>query len=206
MTDKPPASSPDAVRSAWTVLESKYTFEDPWIRLRSDVVRLPNNKILSPYHTIEYPDWVNVIALTAEKNIILVEQYRHPVRQTFIEFPAGAVENGEELPLAAMKRELLEETGHVSEDWHPIGTTWANASRQTNRVHSFLALDARRVADQMLDEGEIIRVHELAFAEFLERAKSGAHPLPGLQLTCLFWLQTYVERSTDTRIRRLLPA
>ena len=89
MTDKPPASSPDAVRSAWIVLESKYTFEDPWIRLRSDVVRLPNNKILSPYHTIEYPDWVNVIALTAEKNIILVEQYRHPVRQTFIEHLVG---------------------------------------------------------------------------------------------------------------------
>ena len=67
-----------------------------------------------PAVQIEYPDWVDVIALTAERNVVLVDQYRHAVGQIRTEFPAGVVDAAE-TPLAAIKRELLEETGYASE-------------------------------------------------------------------------------------------
>ena len=95
------------------VLSSRYAFADRWLRLRSDDVLLPGGQLLSCCTVFEYPDWGDVIALTAELNIVLVDQYRHAVGQIRTEFPAGVVDDGEE-PMAAIKRELLEETGYAS--------------------------------------------------------------------------------------------
>ena len=68
--------------------------------------------MLSPFHVIELPDWVTAIALTHDGNIVLVEEYRHGARQTVIELPSGMPSTGPgEPPVAAIKRELLEETG-----------------------------------------------------------------------------------------------
>jgi 8-oxo-dGTP pyrophosphatase MutT (NUDIX family) len=130
-----------------------------------------------------------VIALTGELHVVLVDQYRHGVRQTRTEFPAGTVEVGEE-PLAAIKRELLEETGYASDEWHALGSVPVYPLLQTNRIHSFLALNARRIAEQDLDEGELIRTHELPMADFIDRVQSGAIELPALQLADLWLLQS----------------
>jgi 8-oxo-dGTP pyrophosphatase MutT (NUDIX family) len=188
---------------AWKLLESKYVLADPWIRLRSDTMLLPNGRVLSPGHIFEYPDWVDVIALTAELNVVLVDQYRHAVGQTRTEFPAGMVDNEHEEPLAAVKRELLEETGYASEQWHLIGTAPVNPMLQTNRVHSFLALGARKVAEQDLDEGEAIRTFELPWSEFIDKVGSGGIELPALQLASLLWLRTYLRKSGDPRLALL---
>ena len=185
------------------VLESKYTFADPWLRLRSDRVLLPGGQRLSACNVFEYPDWVDVIALTADLNVVLVDQYRHGVGEVRTEFPAGAVD-GDELPLIAIKRELLEETGYASDDWHLLGSAPVNPALQTNRIHCFLALGAHKVAEQDLDEGEAIRTHELPLSEFIERVEAGRLELPALQLASLYLLQSYLRRSTDPRLVSLL--
>ncbi len=185
------------------MLESKYTFADPWLRLRSDTMLLPGGRIVSPCHIFEYPDWVDVIALTDELNVVLVDQYRHAVGQTRTEFPAGVVDNASEEPLAAIKRELLEETGYASEEWHLIGAAAVYPALQTNRIHSFLALGARKVAEQDLDEGEAIRTFELPWPEFIDKVGSGAIELPALQLASLFWLQSYLRKCSDPRLMPL---
>ena len=92
-----------------------------------------------------------MIALTADLNIVLVDQYRHSVGSVRTEFPAGTVDDGEE-PLAAIQRELLEETGYASDEWHLLGTAPVYPPLQTNRIYSFLALNARRIGGQTLDE------------------------------------------------------
>ena len=185
------------------MLESAYVLADPWIRLRSDTVMLPSGRIFSPCPIFEYPDWVDVIALTDELNVVLVDQYRHAVGQMRTEFPAGVVDNAGEEPLAAIKRELREETGYASEEWQLIGTAPVNPALQTNRVYSFLALGARKVADQDLDEGEAIRTHELPLSVLIESVGSGAIELPALQLSSLFWLETYLRKSADPRLALL---
>jgi ADP-ribose diphosphatase len=176
----------------WRVLQSTYPLADRWLRVRRDMVALPGGAAMTPPPVIEYPDWVDVIALTADHEIVLVDQYRHPILQIRTEFPAGAVE-GDEEPLAAVKRELLEETGYASEEWHLLGSAAVYPAIQTNRIHSFLALNARSVSDQDLDEGESIRIRVMPFAEFVEKVEAGTIELPALQLAGLWWL-TSVKR------------
>ncbi len=182
-----------ARRRPWKVLRSNYDVDDRWLRLRHDVVQSPDGRILPPCPVIEHPDWVDVIALTADLNIVLVDQYRHSVGSVRTEFPAGTVDAGEE-PLAAIQRELLEETGYASDDWHLLGTAPVYPALQTNRIWSFLALNARRTGDQALDEGEVIHAYELPFTRFIGKVESGAIELPALQLAGLWWLQTRLTK------------
>ena len=185
------------------VLESRYTFADPWLRLRSDRVLLPGGQRLSSCNVFEYPDWVDVIALTADLNVVLVDQYRHAVGEVRTEFPAGAVD-GDELPLIANKRELLEETGYASDEWRLLGSVPVNPALQTNRIHCFLALGAQKIAEQDLDEGEAIRTREQPLSEFVEQVEAGRLELPALQLASLHLLRSYLRRSTDPRLASLL--
>ncbi len=170
------------------VLETRYSFADRWLRLRTDVVQTPGGLGPSPVHVFEHPDWVDVIPLTKGGDIVLVEQYRHAVRRARIEFPAGTVDPGE-TPLAAIKRELLEETGYSSDTWRLLGSAPVCPALQTNRIYSFLALDVRHVALQDPDEGEVIRAYEMPFADFMEQVQAGTLELPALQLAGLWWLQ-----------------
>jgi len=172
----------------WQVLQSTYGIDDRWLRLRSHIVQSPDGRTLPPCPVIEYPDWVDVIALTADLNILLVDQYRHSVRCVRTEFPAGTVDIGEE-PLAAIRRELLEETGYASDEWHLLGSAPVYPALQTNRIYSFLALNARRIGGQALDEGEVIHAYELPLTQFIEKVEAGAIELPALQLAGLWWLQ-----------------
>ena len=148
----------------WKVLNSQYAYRDRWIALRSDTVELPNGHVLDPYHVIEQPDWVTAMALTRDGKIVLVEEYRHGSRQVLIELPSGVLDK-QEAPLAAMQRELLEETGFAADEWHALGSFFANAPRLDNRVHCFLALDATRQAAPKLDDSEVQEPHEVPFAE-----------------------------------------
>eukprot|EP01034_Spumella_vulgaris_P008642 gene8642-11000_t len=110
----------------WKVLDSKYSYRDRWLTLRSDTVELPNGRVLAPFHVIEQPDWSTAIALTHDGNVVLVEEYRHGAAQTVVELPSGIIE-GPGTPIEHMKRELLEETGFASDEWHPLGSFFANA-------------------------------------------------------------------------------
>lgn len=176
----------------WETLQSTYPLADRWLTLRRDVAALPDGRTLALPPVIEHPDWVDVIALTADLNIVLVDQYRHPVGQVRTEFPAGTVEDAEE-PIAAIQRELREETGYTSEDWHLLGSAPVYPSVQNNRIHSFLALNVRPIAAQDLDEGELVHSYEMPFASFVEKVRSGILDLPALQLAGLWWLQARLK-------------
>src|SRR5215468_3056445 len=76
---------PAAAVAPWQVLDSKYSYRDRWLAVRSDTVRVPNGTILSPYHTIEFPEWICAVALTPDKEIVLVEEYRHGVGRASFE-------------------------------------------------------------------------------------------------------------------------
>jgi 8-oxo-dGTP pyrophosphatase MutT (NUDIX family) len=192
----------DKAIEPWEVLESRYSYRDRWLAVRSDTVRVPNGTILSPYHTIEFPEWVCVIALTAANEVLLVEEYRHGVGRSSFELPCGAPDEGEDV-LAAMKRELLEETGYAGRQWQTLGSSTANTARQNNRVHAFLALDIAKVAGQSLDPGEIIRTHLLPWRQFVDDLAEGRLEIPGLHIAALWQLRTFARRSRDHRLLAL---
>ncbi len=75
----------------WTLLSSKYVVKDRWISVRADTYQMPNGRIIEPYYVLEYPTWVNVVALTKSKEVVLVKQYRPGIQKTVLELPCGAM-------------------------------------------------------------------------------------------------------------------
>ncbi|MBQ3440658.1 MAG: NUDIX hydrolase [Bacteroidales bacterium] len=141
----------------WKVLSSEYLFRRPWLTARKDVVQLPDGRVNPEYYILEYPDWVNVIALTDDGRMILERQYRPGLAKTCYEIPCGVIEEGE-TPLEAAKRELLEETGYAGGDWQEWMTLSPNPSTSTNLTHSFLVKGVKKVSGQHLDATEDIEV------------------------------------------------
>ncbi|MEJ7779363.1 MAG: NUDIX hydrolase [Daejeonella sp.] len=150
----------------WERISSKYLVRADWATLRVDTCRMPDGTVIPDYYVLEYPDWVNVIALTEDNEVILVRQYRHAAGEEMLELPGGCIEKGESTEQAA-RRELLEETGYEFQHLEFLSELYANPATATNKTHCFLATGGRKVADQNLDKGEEIIV-ELVSLEILK--------------------------------------
>lgn len=148
----------------WETLESKYLIKRPWLTARVDKVQLPNGVIHPEYYVLEYPDWINVIALTKDQKFVMVEQYRHGLGEVFTELVAGVIEKNEE-PLHAAQRELLEETGYGNGDWQLFTVLSANPGSMTNLTYTFLTTGVEKLSKQHLDETEDIAVRLISEAE-----------------------------------------
>ncbi len=144
----------------WDILSSEYLFRRPWLTVRKDRVQLPSGQVNDEFYVLEYPSWVNVIAITKEGKYVMERQYRHGLGVTCYEICAGVVEEGEP-PLEAAKRELLEETGYAGGEWEEIMTLCGNSSTTNNYTHSFVARGVEKVAGQKLDRTEDIFVELL---------------------------------------------
>lgn len=103
----------------WDVLHSEYIIRRRWLTARRDKVRLPDGRVNDEYYVLEYPDWVNVIAITPDDRFVLVRQYRHGLGRTSFELCAGVCEKGE-TPEESARRELFEETGYTGGEWHEL--------------------------------------------------------------------------------------
>lgn len=143
----------------WDVLDSVYLSRKPWLTLRQDRVRLPNGTIIDDYNVLEYPDWINVVAVTEEGAFVLVRQYRHGRQAVNDELTAGVVDPDDANPEAAARRELLEETGYGGGEWSHLMTLSANPGTHANLVHSFLARGVRYLQPPQLEATEEIHVH-----------------------------------------------
>ena len=156
----------------WTQLSTRRLLERWWMTLRVDAVRLPTGVTIDEYHVAEYPDWVAALALTPGGDAVLVEQYRYGIDRLSLEFPAGAVDLGED-PLAAVQRELLEETGFQAAEWQAVGRLAVEPSRHTNWATLYVARGAERVAEPRLDATEDLRVVTVPAASLPERVAGG---------------------------------
>ena len=142
---------------SWTTVSSEYVIRRPWLIARCDKVKLPTGAVIDEYYVLEYPDWVNVIAITDEGKFVFVRQYRYALKKTVNELCAGVCEDGEE-PEAAARRELMEETGFGGGEWEKTMVLSCNASTCQNFTHCFIARGVSHVGTQHLDNGEDIKV------------------------------------------------
>ena len=133
---------------------------------RKDKVLLPDGRVNPEYWVVEYPDWVNVIAITKDGYFVMERQYRHAVAMTCYELPCGVMESGE-TPLEAARRELMEETGYGKGEWKEIMTITPNPSSMSNFTHCFLATGVEKTGTQHLDATEELEVHLLTRDEVL---------------------------------------
>lgn len=147
----------------WKTIDCVYLYKTPFGNLRKDKCMLPDGIIIDDYYVNEYSDWVNAVVITKENEILLVEQYRYAGGDFFLEIPAGKMETCETFEQGIM-REIREETGYTS-DLKPIklGEFMVNPATQTNKVITFLILDAYKGMKQDLDEGEDLKIHLMDF-------------------------------------------
>ena len=151
---------------SWKVLYSEYLIKRPWLTARRDKLELPDGRIVPEYYVLEYPNWVNVIAITKEGQFVMERQYRYGADSTNYEIPCGVMEEGE-TPLKAVQRELQEETGYGGGDWKELMCISANPTSMTNMTHCFVAEGVEKVTEQHLDDTEELEVHLLSREEVL---------------------------------------
>lgn len=158
----------------WRTIRSESLLKDRWIDVRADYCVTPGGQEISPYYVLSYPDWIHIVAITADDRLVLVRQYRHAAGDFFTEVPAGAVEKTDSDIEQAARRELEEETGFTAKSWRHVSTLHANPASHTNRVHIYLALDAVCDQQQRLDHGEEgLSVHVIPVAQVLAKLPTG---------------------------------
>jgi len=151
----------------WKILSSEYLVKKTYDTLRVDVCELPDGRIAPEYCVLEYPNWVNIVAITEDEKVIMVRQYRHSGDIVSIEIPGGVIDD-DEAPIDAAKRELLEETGYLFENFELVSTIYPNPATSNNVTYCYLATDGKKIQEQDLDELEDIAVELYTIAEVKE--------------------------------------
>ncbi|MEM7100757.1 MAG: NUDIX hydrolase [Pseudomonadota bacterium] len=171
---------------------------------RVDRLRNPRNQKVFDRIILESVDWVNVVALDAEGRSVMIRQYRFGVGYTTLETPGGMVDPGED-SYAAARRELLEETGYVSDHWEYLGAVEPNPAIHNHLCHHWLAKDVYQTADQDLGEGEQIKI-ELMNVEAVRAAVQSGELKHALALSALarvipLWPMPFVQSYTQSTDR-----
>lgn len=155
----------------WEEIRTEHIVQDQWIDFRRSAYRFPDGSVFEPFYSYSRRDFVVIVASDVDGNYICVRQFRQGIKEVTTEFPAGGIERTDgreygsgrgssvaEDALEAAKRELLEETGYVSEDWSFLLTVPSNATIADNYAHIFMARNCRKFGDQNLDETEFLNV------------------------------------------------
>lgn len=148
----------------WKLLSSEYICKEPWATLRKDTCELPDGRINDHYFVLEYPDWVNMVGITEQNELLVIKQYRHGAGMLSLEIPAGTMEPGEN-PVDAAIREMLEETGYAFDHIEEIATLYANPATSGNVTYTYLMTGGRKVQEQALDDHEEIDVYLVPLPE-----------------------------------------
>jgi 8-oxo-dGDP phosphatase len=133
-------------RERWPVDSSQELADGRLVRLRRDIVRMPDGDVAAR-EVLEHPGAVAVVALDPRQQVLMIRQYRHPVSRLLWEVPAGLRDvAGEPLRVTA-QRELLEEAGYTASRWHVLTDFFSSPGISTERIRIFLARDLTLVPE-----------------------------------------------------------
>jgi ADP-ribose pyrophosphatase len=157
---------------AWQALAHTTLLETRIFGVRSTRFRHPVRSVERDFIVIDPPDWVNVVAVTADDRMVLVRQFRYGSDAFSLEIPGGVIEAGEE-PAIAGVRELQEETGYTGEPVRMLGSAQPNPAIQSNRCHFVLVEKAVASMPLAWDHDEEIETCILPIEEVFTLARSG---------------------------------
>jgi 8-oxo-dGTP pyrophosphatase MutT (NUDIX family) len=141
----------------WKLIDSHIEQHFPIFDLRIDRAQSPRTAREHDFFILESADWVNVIPLTPENEVVLIRQYRHGLQEITLEIPGGILEPGDS-PAQAAQRELSEETGYEDGQWIALDYVYPNPAFLNNRCYTFLAKNVVLKSRQNQDDKEDIEI------------------------------------------------
>ena len=156
-----------------TLLQSDVVYKG-WVwDVRSDKVAYGDGEIVREY--VDHTGAVAVLALDDEGRVLLIQQYRHPIRHRDWELPAGLLDIPGEDPMLAAQRELAEETDIVARDWQPLVSTWTTPGGNSELIRIYLAtgIEAAASAHDRTDEEADIRTEWVPLSEAVDAVLEG---------------------------------
>ena len=140
----------------WEKLSSKLIGDFRIFKLRSDIAVNPRTGKEHDFYVLDSVNWVNVIAVTPDRRLVMVEQYRHGSNTIELEIPGGMMDAGETDPMATGGRELREETGYAGERARLLGKIHSNPAILSNITYTVLIENCRLQHGVEFDSGEDI--------------------------------------------------
>ena len=138
----------------WKTLRTTPVGDFRIFKIRSDVKTSPRTGQELDFFVLDSVNWVNVIAITPEQQLVMVEQYRHGSDTVELEIPGGMMDPGETDPVTTAVRELREETGYEGNNARLLGSIWSNPAILSNKTHTVLIENCRLKHDVEWDHGE----------------------------------------------------
>jgi 8-oxo-dGTP pyrophosphatase MutT (NUDIX family) len=163
----------------WQKLSSKALGDYRIFTVRSDEKVSPRTGQKHDFYIIDCVDWVNVLAVTPDERLVMVEQYRHGTNTVELEIPGGIMDASESSPVETGVRELREETGYEGEKARLLGNVFANPAIMSNTCHTVIVENCSLKHAVEFDSGEdlITRLVPVADVSQLVEAGKIRHPL-----------------------------
>jgi len=177
----------------WERLDSETIYSCRIFSLRKDRNRSPRDGRAHDFFVLESGEWVNIVPVTQNNEVVLIHQYRHGVDEITLEIPGGMVDPHDPSPLHAARREMQEETGYDSDDIVELGSIHPNPAIQNNRCHTFLARNVEKRFETQFDtteETEVILVPAVELPTLVQQGKI-TH---ALVVTAFYWLNLFHQR------------
>lgn len=149
----------------WKKIGSKPVGDYRIFSIRSDLRVSPRTQKSHDFYVIDCVNWVNVIAVTPEKQLVMIEQFRHGSDTVELEIPGGMIDPGDASPEAAGIRELREETGYEGEGIRRIGEVFPNPAIMSNTCYTVMVENCRCVHPVEWDHGEDLATRLVPVAE-----------------------------------------
>ena len=158
--------------SDWQQLGHQTLLEHSFFRLEQLRMRSPRNGVEHDFIRMQFGDWVNGIALTEDRQVVMIRQWRPGLDAVTLEVPGGAVDSGED-PADTIRRELAEETGYTGGELTHLGSVNPNPALLTNKLHMYLIEGVRDSGTRSLDETEDIAVELMSLQRVGELIATG---------------------------------